>query len=109
MGPVRKATVGAGQLFAARVRHAVRMEMACSLEDVLLRRLDRVARRQLDGPELALAADVLAAERGWSPDERAAAMVRFAAGIARHKSTDVPPATTASPPSAAKETAEHAD
>jgi glycerol-3-phosphate dehydrogenase len=101
--------VGKEQLFAARVRHAIQAEMACSLEDVLLRRLDRVARGQLDGAELALAADVLAAERGWSADARATAIARFTHEIARHGRPGAASGQAASPPPDARETADHAN
>jgi glycerol-3-phosphate dehydrogenase len=70
-------------LFAARVRHAVRHEMAMRLDDVLVRRLDEVATGRLDRRRLALAAGVMAAEFGWSDPARAAAAADVEAHIAR--------------------------
>ncbi|MEZ5859534.1 MAG: glycerol-3-phosphate dehydrogenase/oxidase [Geminicoccaceae bacterium] len=67
-------------VFRARVRHVVRHEMACRLDDVLVRRLDEVARGRLDRARLDAAAGVMAEELGWSPAERAAAV----ADLARH-------------------------
>ncbi|MCB1991767.1 MAG: hypothetical protein KDG49_09955, partial [Geminicoccaceae bacterium] len=74
-GPLTGETV-----FRARVRHVVRHEMACRLDDVLVRRLDEVARGRLDRARLDAAAGVMAEELGWSPAERAAAV----ADLARH-------------------------
>ncbi len=82
-------TAGEGPLtgdtvFRARVRHAVRHEMACRLDDVLVRRLDEVARGRLDRARLEAALDVMAGELGWTPVQRAAAVRDFEAGLARH-------------------------
>jgi glycerol-3-phosphate dehydrogenase len=70
-------------IFAARVRHAVRHEMAMRLDDVLVRRLDEVATGRLDRRRLSLAASVVAAELGWSPAQRQAAEADLLAQIAR--------------------------
>ncbi len=77
----------ADAVFRARVRHAVRQEMACTLDDVLVRRLDEVARGRLDRARLEAASGVMAEELGWTPAERAAAARDFEAGLARRGAT----------------------
>ncbi len=72
-------------IFAARVRHAVRQEMALRLDDVLVRRLDEVATGRLDVMRLRVAADVLAAELGWTAAELARALAAFGADLARNR------------------------
>ena len=71
-------------LFAARVRHAVRGEMAMRLDDVLVRRLDLVATGRLDRPRSARAADIVAAELGWSSVARDRALADLEAMVALH-------------------------
>ena len=62
----------------AAVIWAVRYEMACTLEDVLARRVRALfldARATLEATDAV--ADCMANELGWSPDEKAAAVAEF--------------------------------
>ncbi len=88
------ASPGPEALFAARVRHAVRHEMAMRLDDVLVRRLDEVATGRLDESRLALAARVIAAELGWTTAEASRAVTDLRALVRRHRPTDMPQAVT---------------
>ena len=55
----------------AEVRYAVREEMAVTLADALLRRTEAGSRGYPGDEAVAAAADVMAAELGWSPEHRA--------------------------------------
>lgn len=56
-------------IFAARVRFAVREEMAYKIEDVALRRLDWMPRGYLDREGGRTIGRILASELGWTEDE----------------------------------------
>ena len=58
---------GEDALFRCRVRYAVRREMAQRLEDVVIRRSDRLARGRLSEQDLLWAGDFMARELDWTP------------------------------------------
>ncbi len=62
----------------AEVVHSVRSEMACHLDDVLMRRTRaHLFDRQATLAAVDDAADLMAAELGWSPDQREAEVDRY--------------------------------
>ena len=99
------ASPGKEALFAARVRYAVRHEMAMRLDDVLVRRLDEVATGRLDQTRLALAARVMGAERGWTTAETSRAVAEIQALVCRHRPSGWPETPDSS---LEKEPADHA-
>jgi glycerol-3-phosphate dehydrogenase len=98
-----QASPGPEALFAARVRHAVRHEMAMRLDDVLVRRLDEVATGRLDEARLATAARISAAELGWTTAETSRAVDALRALVRRHCPRGLP-----GTPVSTKEPADHA-
>lgn len=70
-----------------RWRAAVREGMAVTLEDLVLRRGDRVVRGRMPLGELEGAADVMAVELGWSPQRRLAEIAAVHRFAARHGGT----------------------
>jgi glycerol-3-phosphate dehydrogenase len=112
-GPCRTAVdplPGAGaamtgdESLTARVRRAMREEMALRLEDVLLRRLGLAAEGRLGEAEIATAARVMAEELGWSASRRAREQAALDALLGRHHR---PPARP-SPPAASSQGEHHA-
>jgi glycerol-3-phosphate dehydrogenase len=77
-------------ILAGRVRHAVRHEMAMRLDDLLVRRLDEVATGRLNRERLGAAAEVMAAELGWSLAAMAAATSEFEVSVNRHRAGGLP-------------------
>jgi glycerol-3-phosphate dehydrogenase len=94
---------GPEALFAARVRHAVRHEMAIRLDDILVRRLDEVATGRLDARRLDGAARIAAAELGWTAEATRRAVAELRSLIRRHCPAGLPAA-----PVTSKEPADHA-
>jgi glycerol-3-phosphate dehydrogenase len=94
---------GPEALFAARVRHAVRHEMAMRLDDVLVRRLDEIATGRLDEARLAIAARITAAELGWTTAETSRAVDALRALVRHHCPAGLP-----GTPASTKEPADHA-
>jgi glycerol-3-phosphate dehydrogenase len=97
------AAPGPEALFAARVRHAVRHEMAMRLDDVLVRRLDDVATGRLDETRLATAAGITAEELGWTAAETSRAVTALRDLVRRHCPAGLPDT-----PASTKEPADHA-
>lgn len=97
------ASPGPEALFAARVRHAVRHEMAMRLDDVLVRRLDEVATGRLDETRLATAAAITADELGWTAAETSRAVDALRDLVRRHCPAGLP-----GTPASRKEPADHA-
>jgi glycerol-3-phosphate dehydrogenase len=80
--PLRGARFLAGPL-EARAREAVRDEMALSLADAVLRRLDLGSAGPPSGAELGVVSRVMAAELGWDPARQRAEREALAAFYAR--------------------------
>lgn len=62
---------GSSEVIAAEIAHAVREEMAVTLADVVMRRTDLGSQGHPGAPALDAAADLMARERKWTPDQRA--------------------------------------
>lgn len=74
-------------IFRSRVRHAVRHEMACRLEDLVLRRLDHAALGLLSEARLLWAATAMAEAHGWSEERREAEIAHVRRILGRHRGT----------------------
>ncbi len=76
---------GPDALFRCRARFAVRAEMAVRLEDVLLRRTDRLVRGRLSETDLEWASGFMAEELAWSPARRTQEVEAARRAITRHR------------------------
>jgi glycerol-3-phosphate dehydrogenase len=68
--PALGRTVGESNVLLAEVVHAVRDEMALKLSDVVLRRTDLGAGADPGDEALAVCAERMGSELGWTPEDR---------------------------------------
>ena len=85
-------------LYKCRVRFAVRAESACRLQDIALRRTERLPRGQLHKADLDWAAEFMAAELGWSSQRQTSEMESCLAVIRRQRGRLAEPASPGSGP-----------
>ena len=78
---------GADRLLVAEVRHAVREEMAVRLADVVLRRAELGAGRDLSASALTTAQETMAEELGWDAARRTLELDHVARGLAIRRPT----------------------
>lgn len=68
-------------VYSACIRHAARNEMAVTLDDVLLRRMDLVERGLMTRDLVGLSAQILAEELGWEENKTSQASSDMVSGI----------------------------
>lgn len=78
-------TLGTSSVLGAEVAHAVRAELARTLEDIVLRRTDLAVARVPDDGELAAAARIAAEELSWSDERREAEVRRTREALERRR------------------------
>ena len=83
---------------AAEVVHAVRYEMATTLDDVLSRRTRaRLQLRDASADAAGAVADLMGAELGWDTDHRDAEVASYLASVAAERASGALPVTSTSP------------
>jgi len=83
---------------AAEVVHAVRHEMATTLDDVLSRRTRaRLQLRDASADAAGAVADLMGAELGWDTDHRDAEVASYLASVAAERASGALPVTSTSP------------
>jgi glycerol-3-phosphate dehydrogenase len=83
---------------AAEVVHAVRNEMATTLDDVLSRRTRaRLQLRDASADAAGAVADLMGAELGWDTDHRDAEVASYLASVAAERASGALPVTSTSP------------
>ena len=83
---------------AAEVVHAVRHEMATTLDDVLSRRTRaRLQLRDASADAAGAVADLMGAELGWDMDHRDAEVASYLASVAAERASGALPVTSTSP------------
>jgi glycerol-3-phosphate dehydrogenase len=82
--PSHLAPLGDSNVLAAEVLHAVRHELATSLEDIVIRRTELGSGGDPGAEALAQAAELAAGEFGWNRDETAAQVAALQTVFARH-------------------------
>lgn len=78
------ATLGDTHVLEAEVLHAVREEMAVTLEDVVLRRTDLGTAQYPGDAAIARCADLMASETGWGEERRREEIARLERFFERH-------------------------
>ena len=85
-------------MLKAEIVHAVRKEMAVTLEDVILRRTDMATGRQPAEEELAACAAAMARELDWDNERRRSEIVRLRSMLYLPDSFETPQRELPPPP-----------